>query len=265
MKSATSGSVARGQLGAAARPRPARSSTMAPGCGWRDVGAAEVDPLAQRERQRVPRIERHDALVPCTVGIYELADRQGIEELVGDDDRRPLRHIADQRRASVTDGLSAGDRCQASACCASRAGAGADLDQMDRRGLEEPRHPARGAQRIAHQRAAAGAQLDEAQRRRAAELLPRHGAPQADQLAEDLADLGRGNEIAGRADGVAPRASSHARDRRGRPACTRRPAAGPSRRMRSRRLQQKRSVAVVCLSGEALLVAGLRCPAVRIM
>ena len=67
-----------------------------------------------------------------------------------------------------------------------------DLNQLNVETAQELRHPSSRAQRVAHQRAAARAQLDEAQRRWASHALPDHGAPQPDQLAEYLADLGRG-------------------------------------------------------------------------
>src|SRR5262245_30801471 len=75
---------------------------------------------------------------------------------------------------------------------------------MNARGLREARDAAGRTQRIAHQGAAPGTQLDQAERRWAAELLPGDRAPQADQLAEYLADLRSGDEIACRADAVAP-------------------------------------------------------------
>src|SRR5262245_21969933 len=75
---------------------------------------------------------------------------------------------------------------------------------MNAHGLREARDAAGRTQRVANQGAAPGAQLDQAERCWAAELLPGDRAPQADQLAEYLADLGSRDEIACRADAVAP-------------------------------------------------------------
>ena len=58
-----------------------------------------------------------------------------------------------------------------------------------------------GAHRIEQQRAAAGAELDDAHVLGRAHLPPHRRHPQSDQLAEHLADLGRGDEIPSGADG----------------------------------------------------------------
>ncbi len=60
-----------------------------------------------------------------------------------------------------------------------------------------------GAQHVGHQRAAAGAELGQNEGVGRTQHLPHADRPQADQLAEDLADLGRGDEVAGAAEGVA--------------------------------------------------------------
>ena len=60
-----------------------------------------------------------------------------------------------------------------------------------------------GAQRVAHQRAAAGAELGEHEGVGAALVGPDLGRPEADQLAEHLADLGGGDEVARRAERIA--------------------------------------------------------------
>jgi hypothetical protein len=140
----------------------------------------------------------------------------------------------------------------------------ADLDQMYRHGLEEGRHLACRPQCVAHQGAPTRAQLDQPQRFGTSELLPRHHAPQADQLAEDLADFRCRHEIASRADRVTPApvamlsiadAGLHKaihRQRAVRGECAR---AASAEADCCGRLPQ----------GEALLVTGLRCPAVRII
>ena len=102
-------------------------------------------------------------------------------------------------------GPAAGSRCRRGiaarsgrACPLARCAAPGLLDEMQPQGVGKARHAARGAQGIGHQGAAAGAELDQQHRIGRAEPLPIIGAPQADQLAEDLADLGRGDEIAAR-------------------------------------------------------------------
>ena len=59
------------------------------------------------------------------------------------------------------------------------------------------------AQRIEHHGAAAGTELDQAHVLRRAHQPPGRGRPQADQLAEHLADLGRGDEVAVGAERIA--------------------------------------------------------------
>ena len=73
--------------------------------------------------------------------------------------------------------------------------------QHDR--LAETFHHARRPQRVEDQCAAPGPELDEADVFRRAHLPPDRGQPQSDQLAEHLADLGRGDEIAVAAERIA--------------------------------------------------------------
>ncbi len=80
----------------------------------------------------------------------------------------------------------------------------ARLDEVETQRPGEPRHAGSGAQEVAHQRAAAGAELGEDHRIGLPRALPEIGAPQPDQFAEDLADLGRGDEIAGGAERIMP-------------------------------------------------------------
>ena len=79
----------------------------------------------------------------------------------------------------------------------------ARLDQVHLDGIAKGRHGLRGAQRIGQQRAPAGAELDEAHGPGPAHGLPDRRAPEADQLAEHLAHLRRGDEVARSADGPA--------------------------------------------------------------
>mgnify|MGYP004002689995 CR=1 FL=1 len=74
---------------------------------------------------------------------------------------------------------------------------------MHMRGGQKAIHTVGGAQGIGHQRAAPRAELDQAHHFGAAHLGPDMGAPKTNQLAEHLADLGRGDEITGPAQGIA--------------------------------------------------------------
>ena len=62
-------------------------------------------------------------------------------------------------------------------------------------GGEKRLHQAGGAQSVAEQRAAPWTQLDQPQRCGLAHALPGRDGPQADDLAEHLADLGRRYEV----------------------------------------------------------------------
>ena len=83
----------------------------------------------------------------------------------------------------------------------------AGLDHGERRRLAASAGSSlvKRAQHVLHQRAAAGADLGERDRRRPADRLPGAEQPDADQLAEHLADLRRGDEVAGRAERLARR------------------------------------------------------------
>ncbi len=86
-----------------------------------------------------------------------------------------------------------GQRC--ACCCAQRPGWSRPDERCSAaRKAGAARVAARSS--IGHQRAAAGPELDQAKPVRRAHLRPRLDAPQPDQLAEHLADLGRGDEIA---------------------------------------------------------------------
>ena len=142
-------------------------------------------------------IERHHPLRPTAGSADELPDWQRVEELVGHHQHRAVRQLFDTRHP-----------CRlrmAEASLLFRAKHRAHLDQTDAQGAAKFRHSAGGAQQVLHQHAAAGAQLCHDHRIRPADPLPQLSAPQPDQLAENLADLGRGREIARRSDRAAPR------------------------------------------------------------
>ncbi len=128
----------------------------------------------------------HEALGPAVAAPDELADRQRIQELVGEQDHRAGRQILDPvvpRGAGQRGGL---DRAQP----------GRGLDQVHaQRRPERRRDCGDGAQRVGHQRAAAGPGLGQDHRVGAAHRLPGDGGPGAQDLPEGLADLGRGGEV----------------------------------------------------------------------
>ena len=147
---------------------------------------------AQPESQGLAiRAERHHPLGPARVRPHELADGQGVEELVGEHDQRLVdrqfghRVVPGQRDARTGQGgpLPIPQ-------------AGAAFDQVDRHGLVKRRQHAGRPQRVDHRRAAAGAQFDQRDPRRTARPGPPVGRPQAQQLSEHLADLRGGDEIA---------------------------------------------------------------------
>ena len=132
-------------------------------------------------------LDRHHELAPRRI---ELRDRERIEKFVGDDQQRAFGQrggIVVRARVRHPFGLGRAEH---------RAG----LDEMD---LRHQPGAAHGAQRIGGERAAPGPELDIGDAVRAAGATPQIGAPDADQLAEHLADLGRGREIAGRAKRIA--------------------------------------------------------------
>jgi hypothetical protein len=122
----------------------------------------------------------------------ELPHRQRVEEFVGDD----------EQRIAVRQGGEAVVPARGEPLGLGGAQDGAGLDQLDRRRQPGAAHR---PQRILGQGAAPGPQLDIMRRHRAARAAPQVGEPDADQLAEHLADLGRGDEIAVRAERIAGR------------------------------------------------------------
>ncbi len=143
-----------------------------------------------------------DALAPVVSAAHELADRERVQKFIGDEQHRAARHV---RQIIVPPGR------RAQRLFLRRAQHRAALDQMQPRGAREVRHKPRGAERVLHQRAAARPELDQQNRIGRAHPLPQIDAPQADQLAEHLADLWRGDEIAARAQRIARRVIAPAR------------------------------------------------------
>ena len=122
--------------------------------------------------------------------------RQRVEELVGDQQHRSLRHLVE--RGVPPDRLAR----EARALQAAQARAG--LDQMQAQARAKSRHLRRRPQDIRHQGAAAGPELDQQAGVGPAEVRPGPGEPEPHELAEHLADLGRGDEVAGGAERIVP-------------------------------------------------------------
>ena len=154
------------------------------GCPWSNSGSGED------ARTRAAVRDPDHALVPAVASSTELIDRQRVEELVRDDDAR-ARPAPPRCRPCHATGTDA-----ASVACWRGAQHRAGLDQMHRRRRGKIRQRLRGAQRVGHQRAAARPELDQPHVARRAHRRHTVAAHSADQLAEHLADLGRGDEIA---------------------------------------------------------------------
>jgi hypothetical protein len=116
--------------------------------------------------------------------------RQSIDELVGDDDRGIGRHfiecaVPQHRQVETLQPPLLGLSQRRT-----------DLNQMNHNGGAKAIDDLRRPQRIRHQRAATGPEFDHAEVFRRTHLPPDRRHPQSDQLAEHLADLRRGDEIA---------------------------------------------------------------------
>ena len=140
------------------------------------------------------------------VGLLHLTDRQGVEELVGDQDGRAIRNVL--QPVVPLDGV-AQDRLQRLALAVAQVRAG--FHQMDDGVVAEQRQHRRRPQHVGHQRAAAGTQLHQMEGAGAAQPRPCIDAPEPDQFAEHLADFRRGGEIAALAERIAPHVIAEAR------------------------------------------------------
>jgi hypothetical protein len=134
--------------------------------------------------------------MPAALALHDLMDRQHVEIFVGKDDARAFRHIID----GVVPGNVANARQGLSLLLPQYR---VDLDQIHADRLIERRHDPQRAQRVRHHGAAAGSELDQPKRRGRTDHLPNRGSPQAEQLAEHLADLGGGDEVALAAERIA--------------------------------------------------------------
>ncbi len=143
-----------------------------------------IHPLLARLEGELVALQPDHAFEPAVGGTHQLVDRQRVEELVGDNQQRGI--VGQGRKIVVVVAI----------------GKGLALDRAQRRrGLDEM-HLRRefvarsGCQRISRKRPATRPQLDIVDALAAAHAHPQIGEPQADQLAEHLADFGRGDEIA---------------------------------------------------------------------
>ena len=159
-----------------------------------------------REDERVILVQRHHSLAPAAFGADQLAHRQRVEKFVGDEQYGRIFGHACQ----IVMELSAGHRRRLLG-----AQDGRTFHEMHARREPVALHH---SQRVARQRAASRAKLDIEDILQPARTRPEIGAPQGDYLAEHLADIGRGDEIApsirsairmsariGRAEGIAAR------------------------------------------------------------
>ena len=152
------------------------------------------------EAQSARFIEAYGALQPAAVLAHELAKRQGVEEFVGSDEERTGRHGA---KAFVPAKLGAGIPQRLPL---QHGKARARLDESEGSAiLEVGCELTDRTNDVPHHRAPAGPDLGQRHGQRAAERMPGHDQPGADEFSENLADLGRGDEVAAGAEGVAGR------------------------------------------------------------
>src|SRR6476661_6275652 len=155
------------------------------------------EPIALGETKAATPVARDQTLEPGPVAVDKLPDWEGIDEFIGEHDERTVRQLI-QRRIPANRHPSLAK--SASLC---RNHDGACLDERDRDDVEECRHCTPGAERICRQGAAPRTKLSDGHGAWRAHRLPDGDGPQANQLAEDLADLGCGDEVAGAADRLA--------------------------------------------------------------
>src|SRR5262245_47549681 len=116
-------------------------------------------------------INLNAAFVPSSFGLYRLIDRQGIKELVGENNRGSFRHLGKGR---VPESRNA---CDFERFLLLRLQSRADLDKVNHQGGAEIRHDLDHAQRVLHHGAAPGTQLDQTNIFRLAHLFPNGSGP----------------------------------------------------------------------------------------
>ena len=140
----------------------------------------EVVVLTDLDDPLVPAIRAHDGLV----------NGERVEEFVGENDRGTIGDVLD-RAMPERRYVGCGQRLALEALERRT-----DLDHVQHDGGTELRHHLGGPQCIEHHRAATGAELDQLDTLRRPHRPPDRRCPQPDQLAEHLADLRSGGEIA---------------------------------------------------------------------
>ena len=89
------GRLAAGPAGRAARPRRRAARGWRPACGCAGPSASWSTLGPARKPQAALRIRRLHPLAPGPIDKHKLPDGQSIQELVGDDDCRAIRHLVD--------------------------------------------------------------------------------------------------------------------------------------------------------------------------
>ena len=176
-----------------------RADRRVPHAGRHELIEQRDQIVGDAERELAVRVDLDHALVPAVELLDRLVHRQCVEQLVGENDGGAVRHLVEglmphHRHVERGHGLLL-------ALLQRRA----DLDQMHHDRGAECRHHLHRAQRIEHHGAAAGAELDQPHVLRLSHLMPGRRRPQTEQLAEHLADLRRGDEIAVAAERIARR------------------------------------------------------------
>ena len=207
--------------GATAAPGGSKDGSRRAGAGDEAQRAGLRRAPTQRSRQRPPALTYWRIGKASNNSLATMSS--GCSRQVGDGHRARRRRLR-RRRQSV-------------ACCtAAKPRAGLDEVRCRRRARRRGSSLPQRAQHILHQGAAARPDLGE--RRRGSgrpARLPGADQPDADQLAEHLADLRRGDEVAGAAERLARRVVAVLRDRTGRAPCSRRRESGPLRLDQPRR------------------------------
>ena len=141
---------------------------------WDQAGGG-TSPWAQHETERPGfRVETNQPLAPAVLRALKLADRQGVEELVGDQDQRAVRHRSEPIMPARPEALERRPLTGAER--------GTDFDQMHLYRGSKRRHGPCRAQRVGHQRAAPGTEFDQVDGRGPAHLYPDRIASLNDRL-----------------------------------------------------------------------------------
>ncbi len=136
-------------------------------------------------------VEPDHSLMPAVGLPHHLMHRQRIDIFVGEDDGPAAFRNVEQ---AAMPGQRDVDIAQRAALQLLERRA--DLHHVNRQRLAEGRQHLGGTQCIAHHGAAPGSKLDQPQSLGLVHHPPHRQRPQPEQLAENLADLGRGGEIA---------------------------------------------------------------------